>query len=107
MLYPGDPDFKYIDEEEKELIEEIEASIDAMQPIPETEKKSLIASLRTADIKKNVTMRLNESDLAAARKIAEREGLPYQTLISSVLHKYVTGKLVDIDQARFVLSKLK
>lgn len=40
---------------------------------------------------KRVNIRISEQDLFALQKRAIREGIPYQTLISSVLHKYVTG----------------
>jgi predicted DNA binding CopG/RHH family protein len=40
-------------------------------------------------------IRISEKDLLALQKHAVREGLPYQTLVSSVLHKYVTGALVE------------
>jgi len=38
---------------------------------------------------------LSEHDLRALKEAAQREGLPYQTLLASVLHKYVTNQLVD------------
>ncbi|MCX7039874.1 MAG: antitoxin, partial [Spirochaetes bacterium] len=36
-----------------------------------------------------------ENDLMELQKKAVRDGLPYQTLISSVLHKFINGRLVD------------
>jgi predicted DNA binding CopG/RHH family protein len=44
---------------------------------------------------KRVNIRMSEKDLARFQKKALEEGLPYQTLISSVLHKYINGRLVD------------
>jgi hypothetical protein len=44
---------------------------------------------------KQVTMRLTEADLDAIKAEATKQGMPYQTLIGSVLHKYVTGQLVE------------
>jgi len=44
---------------------------------------------------KQVNLRMSEKDLASFQKKAMEEGLPYQTLISSVLHKYINGRLVD------------
>lgn len=40
---------------------------------------------------RRVNIRISSKDLVALQKRAIREGVPYQTLISSVLHKYVTG----------------
>ncbi|MBN2804608.1 MAG: antitoxin [Deltaproteobacteria bacterium] len=40
---------------------------------------------------KRVNIRISERDLELLQERAFREGIPYQTLMSSVLHKYVTG----------------
>lgn len=42
-----------------------------------------------------ISIRLDGSELAEIRTEAERLGIPYQTLISSILHRYVSGELVD------------
>ena len=42
-----------------------------------------------------VNIRLSTPVLADIQARAAEEGLPYQTLIASVLHKYVTGRLVE------------
>ena len=42
-----------------------------------------------------ISIRLDGGELADLRTEAERLGLPYQTLISSILHRYVSGELVD------------
>lgn len=44
---------------------------------------------------KRVNIRMTERDLVRLQKTAEEEGLPYQTLISSILHKYINGRLTD------------
>jgi predicted DNA binding CopG/RHH family protein len=44
---------------------------------------------------KRVNIRISEKDLLDLQKRALREGIPYQTLISSVLHKYVSGTLTE------------
>lgn len=46
---------------------------------------------------KRVNIRMTERDLTRFQKQAEEEGLPYQTLISSVLHKFINGRLVQQD----------
>jgi hypothetical protein len=38
---------------------------------------------------------MTTADLAALQNIALEEGIPYQTLMSSILHKYVTGRLIE------------
>jgi len=42
-----------------------------------------------------VNIRISSKDLEALQRRALEEGIPYQTLIASVLHKYVSGRLVD------------
>jgi predicted DNA binding CopG/RHH family protein len=44
---------------------------------------------------KRVNIRISEKDLIDLQKLALREGIPYQTLISSVLHKYISGTLIE------------
>ena len=46
-------------------------------------------------MKTPVSLRLDGADLSDIRTEAERMGIPYQTLISSILHRYVTGELID------------
>ena len=43
---------------------------------------------------KRVNIRISEHDLLALQRKALEEGIPYQTLIASILHKYLTGALV-------------
>jgi predicted DNA binding CopG/RHH family protein len=62
--------------------------------------KAELAKLReaarlTAIKDKRVNIRLSAGDLSDIQVKALEEGLPYQTLIASVLHKYVTGRLVE------------
>ncbi len=61
---------------------------------PEIEKFRAAAK---ATFKKNkrVNIRISEMDLELLQERAMIEGLPYQTLMSSVLHKYVTGRLIE------------
>jgi predicted DNA binding CopG/RHH family protein len=50
-----------------------------------------------ATLKKDrrINIRLSQKDLEALQTLALEEGLPYQTLIGSILHKYVSGSLVE------------
>lgn len=48
------------------------------------------------DINKTLlSLRLNTNDLIDIKTEAERMGLPYQTLIGSILHRYISGELID------------
>jgi predicted DNA binding CopG/RHH family protein len=44
---------------------------------------------------RRINIRISSRDLVAIQKRALEEGLPYQTLIASLLHKYASGRLVD------------
>ncbi|MEY3653634.1 MAG: hypothetical protein RL739_1804 [Pseudomonadota bacterium] len=53
------------------------------------------AARATAIKDRRVNIRLSTGDLQDIQAKALAEGLPYQTLIASVLHKYVTGRLTE------------
>ena len=60
------------------------------------ELQRMRAAARATAIKdKRVNIRLSSVDLLDIQARALEEGMPYQTLIASVLHKYVTGKLSE------------
>lgn len=58
-----------------------------------SKRKTELKEYARDTIKKNkrVNIRISERDLNELQRIAVREGLPYQTLIASILHKYVNG----------------
>ena len=61
-----------------------------------TELSKFKAAARATAIKdRRVNIRLSSGDLQDIQVKALEEGLPYQTLIASVLHKYVTGRLSE------------
>jgi predicted DNA binding CopG/RHH family protein len=61
-----------------------------------TELSRLKAAARATAIKdRRVNIRLSAGDLQDIQVKALEEGMPYQTLIASVLHKYVTGRLSE------------
>ncbi|AFY01998.1 hypothetical protein [Bdellovibrio bacteriovorus] len=42
-----------------------------------------------------ISMRINTNDLVDLKTEADRLGIPYQTLMGSILHRYITGELLD------------
>lgn len=88
-----------LDAEELELLRSLDAG--EWKPVAnqEAERKRYQAYARytLAKLRKNrrVNIRLTESDLQMLQYKATEEGMPYQTLMASVLHKYVTGRLVE------------
>ena len=77
--------------EERELLDSYEN--DEWVSISEDVNKYKTAAKNTFKKNKRVNIRISEVDLELLQERALIEGLPYQTLMSSVLHKYVTGRL--------------
>ena len=46
---------------------------------------------------KRINIRISSRDLTCLQKKTAKEGMPYQTLISSTLRKFVTGKLKNVE----------
>jgi len=85
-----------LDGEEKELLASYNA--DEWQSVDNVDtEKQTYSEYATATFKKDkrVNIRISSKDLEALQKRALEEGLPYQTLIASVLHKFVNGRLTD------------
>ena len=60
------------------------------------ERSRLVEFTRAASRKDSrINIRISSRDLDEIRKKALEEGLPYQTLISSILHKYISGRLIE------------
>ena len=55
---------------------------------------------------RNINIRISEAVLNELKKRSLEEGIPYQTLISSVLHKFVTNRLVDEQAMRSSIAML-
>lgn len=63
------------------------------------------AARATAIKDRRVNIRLSSGDLSDIQARALEEGIPYQTLIASVLHKYVTGRLKDSPENESALTR--
>jgi predicted DNA binding CopG/RHH family protein len=82
--------------EDQELLNAFEA--DEFESDLTEDRRSQLAQFAKETIKKDkrINIRISRSDLEALQRRALEEGLPYQSLVSSVLHKYVSGGLKDI-----------
>lgn len=80
-----------IDEEERALMEAIENG--ETVPLPQEEEDQIRADIMSASAK-NITIRMQLDDLNGIKKMAKAAGMPYQTLINSIIHRYVTGGIV-------------
>ena len=85
----------YIDDAEKSLIESIEnGAYDSGESILTPERKAELQASAKATIngeRTKITLRLPKTDLVRLKERAMIEGVPYQTLISSIFHKSITS----------------
>lgn len=82
-----------LDHEEKELLEELERNEwRSVISDPSDLDQFRQAARRTMKKDKRINIRISERDLLSLHKMALEEGIPYQTLISSVIHKFVSRK---------------
>jgi predicted DNA binding CopG/RHH family protein len=82
--------------EEKEILDSYEK--DEWVPVTNLtkRKKELMAYARNTLRKdKRLNIRISERDLLELQKKAVNEGLPYQTYVSSIIHKFINGNLVE------------
>ncbi|MFO8011631.1 MAG: antitoxin [Dehalococcoidia bacterium] len=83
--------------EEKDILQSVEKGEWKTVADIEKEKKRYREYARATFRKdRRVNIRISEKDLINIQKRAVEEGIPYQTLISSVLHKFVSGRLKDV-----------
>ena len=83
-----------ISKDEKELLRSVEGG--EWESIPDLKnelKRYQVIAKNSLKKDQRINIRLASKDLMGLQTKAMQEGLPYQTLISSVLHKYVTGRL--------------
>ena len=83
-------------QEEKSLLESVERG--EWKRIPDFQQEAgryRQAARATLRKDKRVNIRMAERDLIRFKKNALHEGLPYQTLLSSILHKFINGRLVE------------
>ncbi len=88
-----------LDSEEQEILDafeqgQLKSIADAAVQIQEAQE----IARNTLNKSHRINLRLTERDFRLAHVKAIEEGMPYQTLLASVIHKYLTGRLVDADQ---------
>ncbi len=86
-----------LDKEEKKLLNSYEKG--EWKSIKDFEKKKLehqSYARNTAAKNKRINIRLTEKDLANLKAKSLEEGIPYQTLVASIIHKYISGKFKEV-----------
>ena len=84
------------DNEELEILQALEEG--ALKPVKDSAQRiTSHQAAATATFKKDqrLNIRISSRDLRNLQARALEEGIPYQTLAASLLHKYVTGQLVE------------
>ncbi len=85
-----------LDQEELELLVSYEQDEwKSVKSVKEQKEKYRAYARATFKKDRRVNIRISSKDLTNLQKRAIREGIPYQTLITSVLHKYANGGLVE------------
>ena len=85
-----------LNRDERELLDSVEAG--EWKTVRQREAElSRYQEYATATFKKDrrINIRISSKDLDALQKRALQEGIPYQTLVASILHKYVSGRLTE------------
>lgn len=85
-----------LSKEEKELLSAVESG-EFESVLTDARKKELEAIAgNTFKKDKRINVRISNRDLVAVQSRASEEGIPYQTLVSSIIHKYISGSLQDV-----------
>jgi predicted DNA binding CopG/RHH family protein len=96
MRSRSDKVFQALDEEERDLIQSIEN--DEWSEVPDVERfKEQAQRYAEATIRKDrrMNIRISERDLRNLKKRALEDGIPYQTMVSMILHKYLSGRFSE------------
>ena len=90
-------DPRYTDAEERRLLEDVrKMSPQSLKRPPKKEQNQLRRAARAfVEKESKMNIRIAPTELEQIKAKAETEGLKYQTLVKSVLHRYVTGQLVE------------
>jgi len=83
----------------KTLLDKFEQSIEdnvkEFTPLSAAEMNEVESIIDAANKTKNINIRISAYTIEKVKQRSAEEGIPYQTLISSIIHKYIAGKLVD------------
>lgn len=85
-----------LDEEEQDILDAFESG--KLKPVANIQEEiQRHRQIATATFKKDkrINIRIANRDLSELQKLALVEGIPYQTFITSILHKFVDGKYTE------------
>ncbi len=89
-----------LDKEEQDILDAYDAG--EFNSDLTDQRRALLAEAAEATIKKDkrINIRISGQDLSAIQRKAIEQGIPYQTLVTSILHKYASGSLRDLTSQR-------
>ena len=73
----------------------IEDNAEKFIPLSDAEKSEVDAIISAANKTRNINIRISAYDIEKVKQKSAEEGIPYQTLVSSIIHKYISGRLID------------
>ena len=73
----------------------IEENAEKFVPLSDAEMTEVETIINAANKTRNINIRISAYDIEKIKQRSAEEGIPYQTLISSIIHKYVAGTLID------------
>ena len=86
-----------LDHEEVDVLREFErGELESIRNFKDEKRRLEAAAREFLKKDRRINIRISSQDLERLQKRAANEGMPYQTLISSTLHKFVTGKLKSV-----------
>lgn len=91
---------RILDADEQRLEDEMQQ----LQPVNAAKRQLIEGIIDKANEMRSISLRLKSNDVERLKRRAEAEGLPWQTLLTSVLHKFLSDQLVD---RRSILKSLE
>jgi predicted DNA binding CopG/RHH family protein len=86
-----------LDKQEQEILESLErGEWKSVKNLKEEIRKARAQAVATAKKDARMNLRLSRRDMIALKSRALEEGIPYQTLVAGIIHKYVEGRLKEV-----------
>ncbi len=84
----------YLDDEERDMIEAFNrGEFQSVENFPERKAELERMAREDLAIKQAISVRIQRGDLLQIKQLAKKDGIPYQTLIGSIIHRYAEGTL--------------
>lgn len=85
----------------------IEDNIEKFKPVAPKTKRKIEGIITRARKNRSISLRINNFDLELIKERANENGIPYQTLINNIIHKYVTNQFYEKNEMLKSIKLLK